>query len=416
MDVRAYAAEYRRFAAFLRAQDPFGPQLCRIACGANARDYSWTEGMMTICKRGGGGGGGGGLACARRGGGGGVRFAMEMLSLHLYCSVRLEGITGREGEASPSVTVEASPSAPSTTRSAEDVWFTLMQKADAFGETLRAHVAIMDRHDPERLVGLALDEWGVWYAEDAGSSLERRGQSAALLEQPCTLRDALVAALCLHRMVESCERVRLANLAQAVNVLHAPLVVTKRTADGGGGGGCGGGGGRGGGVGAGVSAQIDLADSPANQGSDGGCDEEDEKLVRTPTFHALKMLSVHHDGTRLHSQLTRTTPYTYGAASVPRISVAASTHSGGRAHHVSIVHTHPHAGTTLSIELRGLVGEGAANSLRLEGASVLTANRMGAYECSPVTLASEAARLNDRGVLRLELPSKSLVVVELRGK
>ena len=189
MDVRAYAAEYRRFAAFLRAQDPSG-RSSAASRAEQTRDYSWTEGMMTICKRGGGGGGGGGLACARRGGGGGVRFAMEMLSLHLYCSVRLEGITGREGEA-PSVTVEASPSAPSTTRSAEDVWFTLMQKADAFGETLRAHVAIMDRHDPERLVGLALDEWGVWYAEDAGSSLERRGQSAALLEQPCTLRDAL---------------------------------------------------------------------------------------------------------------------------------------------------------------------------------------------------------------------------------
>ena len=45
------------------------------------------------------------------------------------------------------------------------MWFTLLQKAEAFGEALRAHVAVMDRHDPERRVKLYVDEWGVWYAQ-----------------------------------------------------------------------------------------------------------------------------------------------------------------------------------------------------------------------------------------------------------
>lgn len=81
MDVRTYAAEYRRFACFLSAHGS-APPLVRVACGANGRDLAWTEGMMSLCTK--------------RGGSGRVRFAMEALSVHLYCSVRTEGITGHE--------------------------------------------------------------------------------------------------------------------------------------------------------------------------------------------------------------------------------------------------------------------------------------------------------------------------------
>ena len=364
MDVREYAAHYRRFASFL-APPAGAPPICRIACGANGRDLSWTDGMMTLCKRGGSG-------CGAKGGA--ARFAMEALSLHLYCSVRAEGLTGHSDEGA----------------AGQAAWFRLMEKARAFGETLAAHVAVMDRHDPERKVSLAIDEWGVWYAGCGGSSHEpttgcqrtdaasepaaatasevRPGGARAppLLEQPCTLRDALVAALCLHHMIGACERVFLANLAQAVNVLHAPL--TTSAADG--------------------------------------------ALMRTPTFHALAMLAVHQGATRLHTQLTRTSPYNHGAAAVPRISAVASTAADGERHYVSLVHTHPHAGTTMAIELRGF-GRASASSMRIESARVLTARTMGSADCAPAQLPPHAARLTEQAVLRVELPPKSLVLVTL---
>ena len=98
----------------------------------------------------------------------------------------------------------------------------------------------MDAHDPERQVGLAVDEWGCWYAPEpatspgavaavegvpasdaavaaaAAAAAAAGGPApAALLEQRGTLRDGLVTALCLHAMAAHAERVRLANLAQA---------------------------------------------------------------------------------------------------------------------------------------------------------------------------------------------------------
>ena len=136
-------------------------------------------------------------------------------------------------------------------------------QARRFATVLARHCAVMDAHDPERQVGLAVDEWGCWYAPEpaaspaasaaasAGAAAAREGAAgaaasgaaaavaaggsapAALLEQRGTLRDGLVTALCLHAMAAHAERVRLANLAQAcaprkhamhARTLHGALV------------------------------------------------------------------------------------------------------------------------------------------------------------------------------------------------
>ena len=111
-------------------------------------------------------------------------------------------------------------------------------QARRFATVLGRHCAVMDAHDPERQVGLAVDEWGCWYAPEpatspraaaavegaagagasdaaAAAAAAGRPAPAALLEQRGTLRDGLVTALCLHAMAAHAERVRLANLAQA---------------------------------------------------------------------------------------------------------------------------------------------------------------------------------------------------------
>jgi len=332
MDARTYAAEFRRFACFLSA--PLGaPALNRVACGANGRDTAWTEAMMSLCKK--------------VGGSGRVRFSMEALSVHVYCSVRREGITGREQGAA-----------------AQDAWFKVMQKAFEFGETLRIHAAIMDRHDPERLVALYVDEWGMWYAEppDEAAGPVPVLPGAARLEQSCTLREALVATVCLHAMIECCERVKLANLAQAVNVLHCPLRVA------------------------------------------GG------KLVRTPTFHALEMLTPHMQCQRLDSQLLHGSLFNHGAAAVPRLSAVASADAQCTRIYVSIVHVHPYAPMSIDLELRGV---GASAKLHVEQARVLTGDMMCADECIPRE-APESVTLAGQSRLRLQLPPRSLLVVTLR--
>jgi alpha-L-arabinofuranosidase len=232
MDVTTYAREYRRFAAFLQLHSP-DRALCRVACGADGEDFDWTDRMMALCKH-------------------GSRHLMEALSVHLYCSVRAEGIHALD--------------------SSEKAWFLLLQKAERFLTALRRHCTLMDAYDPAGHVALAVDEWGVWYAPlpsptspppppppapQQSTSTEVPPSAAAttataaataqlpppaggdmsaqpvpeqpdpspLLEQPGTLRDALLAALCLHNMVACCERVRVANLAQAINALHALEVV-----------------------------------------------------------------------------------------------------------------------------------------------------------------------------------------------
>ena len=85
-------------------------------------------------------------------------------------------------------------------------------------ELVRKHGAIMDRYDPEKRVALIVDEWGTWYDVEPGTN-------PGFLYQQNTLRDALVAGLSLNIFNNHADRVRMANIAQTVNVLQA-LILT----------------------------------------------------------------------------------------------------------------------------------------------------------------------------------------------
>jgi alpha-N-arabinofuranosidase len=68
---------------------------------------------------------------------------------------------------------------------------------------------------------LSFDEWNVWYRQTGGNG--RRQQAPHLLEEVYDLRDALVVGGALNSLMRHADRVRLACLAQLVNVI-APLV------------------------------------------------------------------------------------------------------------------------------------------------------------------------------------------------
>ena len=84
-------------------------------------------------------------------------------------------------------------------------------------ELISGHSRIMDRYDPEKRVGLVVDEWGTWYDVEPGTN-------PGFLYQQNTMRDAMVAAITLNIFNHHCDRVAMANLAQTVNVLQAVIL------------------------------------------------------------------------------------------------------------------------------------------------------------------------------------------------
>lgn len=174
MRAEYYADLYRRYQTYVRQ---FGPhRIYKIACGPSTDDYHWTEVLMREAAS-----------------------HMQGLSLHYY-------------------TVPGSwQNKNSATAFSEQDWYETMEKAQYMNQLIVRHSAIMDRYDPDRKVGLIVDEWGTWYQNEPGTN-------PGFLYQQNTLRDALVAAIHLNSFNNHANRVKMANIAQMVNVLQAPLL------------------------------------------------------------------------------------------------------------------------------------------------------------------------------------------------
>ena len=170
-----YANQYRQFQTYVRQYGD--APISKIACGANADDFEWTEVLM-----------------ARAAG------HMDGLSLHYY-TIPTGSWDGKG----------------SATDFDAHGWHETLRQTRRMEELLIRHGAIMDRHDPARRVGLIVDEWGTWYDVEQGTN-------PGFLYQQNTLRDAAVAAINLHIFHRHADRVRMANIAQMVNVLQAMIL------------------------------------------------------------------------------------------------------------------------------------------------------------------------------------------------
>lgn len=180
----AFADDYRRFSTFLhRNGSTFHMHndnaALRVASGANNDDTKWTD--LLLAKAG---------------------PMMDAISLHYY--------TVYDGK------WEHRDMAPATGFPAEH-WNHILYQAWRMDEVLRAHEVVMDKHDPQKRIGLFVDEWGTWYAPE-------KGTEPGYLFQQNSLRDALVAASTLNIFHAHADRVRMANIAQAVNVLQAMIL------------------------------------------------------------------------------------------------------------------------------------------------------------------------------------------------
>jgi len=306
-----YANVYRRFAEFIRPIGDVRP--FKIATGPNSAGYDWTRTLMRDAGR-----------------------RINGIDLHYYTLV---GSWSNKGSA---------------TDFGEQEWFTAMQRAHRIEELIERHSAIMDQYDPQKRVWLIVGEWGMWHDVEPGTN-------PGFLYQQNTLRDALVAGLHLNVFNNHADRVRMANIAQTVNVLQA-MVLTRG-----------------------------------------------EEMILTPTYHVFYMYKVHQDATLLPTAL-ESDDYTFGDESVQALTASASRDENGVVH-ITLTNLDPNRARTLEVELRGM------NASTVSG-RVLTAGTMNAHNTfeRPNTVRPtdfRGARLSGN-TLTVELPAKSVVMLELR--
>ena len=245
-----YVGEYRRFATFMEGQDLF-----KVASGANVDDYHWTETLMK-----------------------GIPLRMlDGITLHHYSFPTWE----KKGPA---------------TGYSEQEYFETMKTALRMDELIIKHTAIMDKYDPNKKIALVVDEWGGWFDVEQGTN-------PGFLYQQNTMRDAMIAGATLNIFNNHSDRVKIANLAQCVNVLQSVILTDK------------------------------------------------EKMLLTPTYHVMEMYKIHQDATLIPVEV-KTSDYVFGKEKLPAVSVSASKSTTGLTH-VSLVNIHSSKSEEIEIDITG---------------------------------------------------------------
>jgi alpha-L-arabinofuranosidase len=214
---------------------------------------------------------------------------------------------------------------------------------------LQGHDAVMDETDPEAKKMLAVDEWGAWYDPTPGTN-------AGYLQQQNSLRDALLAAANFNMFHRHADRVRMANVAQMVNVLQAMI----------------------------------LTDGP--------------RMALTPTYHAFALYQPFQGAAVL--PLTIQSP---NQGAVKAVDGTAARGTDGKVH-IALINLDPEDTADVTIAVAG----GAPR--RVSG-QVLTADAMDAHNTFDRPDAVRAVAFDDAriagGRLTARLPAKSLVVLTL---
>jgi alpha-N-arabinofuranosidase len=305
-----YADLYRQFASFLPNYP--GTHLKKIASGANADDYHWTEVLMKNIP------------------------AREMYGISMHYYTLPTGHWNTKGSA---------------TNFNESQYAETLKQALRIETMINHHEAIMDKYDPEKSVALFVDEWGVWTDVEPGTP-------GYAMYQQNSLRDALVAATTLNIFNNHADRVRGANLAQTVNVIHS-LILTKG-----------------------------------------------DQMVLTPTYLVFDLYKVHQDakliGLKFNSPI-----YINGNDTVAAVNISASRDSLGRTH-ITLVNLDPEKRFTILIPL----------SARTITGLLMTAekvNDINDFGKAPKAIIQEFTAFHQNGqTLEVSLPHKSVVAIEMK--
>lgn len=305
-----YAADVtRRYSTFIKV--PAGVGIMKSASGPSDEDYHWTEVMMRDA---------------------GNHF--DAIGLHYYTITDNWEHKG------------------SATAFDEAAWAKTLQATLRMDGIISRHAAIMDKYDPSKRVWLAVDEWGTWFDTEPGTN-------PGFLYQQNSLRDALVAALNINIFTKHADRVKMANIAQMINVLQA-MILTK-----------------------------------------------DEKMVLTPTYHVFEMFKSYQDATALPIEI-QSPWYSKDSANILAVHASAVRGKDGRLH-IGLVNVDPNHAVTVTAKISG------AAFATVPG-RVLTAPAINAHNTFEQPAAVKPATFDgasiESGGLRVVLPPKSVVVLD----
>lgn len=309
-----YVNEYRKYATMMTSYSNT-EKLFRIAVGPGTEDYDWTETVMKNIP-------------AKR---------IEGLSIHHYSVINWS----KKGSA---------------TLFSEEEYFKTMEQAWRMERMVTKNSEIMDKYDPEKKVALVVDEWGGWYDVEPGTN-------GAFLYQQNTMRDAMIAGLTLNIFNNHCDRVRMANLAQMVNVLQA-IILTK-----------------------------------------------DEKIVLTPTYHVMEMYNVHQDALMIPLDII-SNQYVNGDKKIQAVHASASKDKNGVVH-ISLVNIDARTEQPVKINL-GNFSSGSLKSRILHSEKLQDYNSFEAPgKIKPEPFTGFSLNKNE---LTVKMPPFSVVVLEIKEK
>ena len=312
-----YSNVFRQFGTYTRNYNPEHP-LYKIASGASDFDFNWTE----VCMQ-------------------NIGSQMDAIAVHYYTTFGWG--PGEKGYAS---------------KFDKESYYRILGRAVSIEPCLQKHIAIMDKYDPEGKVDLLVDEWGTWWEVEPGTN-------PGHLFQQCTMRDAVVAALSLNIFHKYTGRVKMANIAQVVNVLQS-MVLTKG-----------------------------------------------DQMVLTPTYYVFKMYKPHQDAEFIPVEYEASVLDSNDKGEVPSLSVTASRKDGAVT--VSLVNPSYDKAESVRLDFEALgIKKGSVVSAEVLAAKgdIHDINDFGS-EPKVVTRAFDRVKVKDGG-LEFEMPAASIVTITVK--
>jgi alpha-N-arabinofuranosidase len=222
----------------------------------------------------------------------------------------------------------------------------------AMDDSLHKQEAVMDEYDPKKNVALAVDEWGIWHAALPGTNPQ-------FLVQQNSLSDAILASLNLNIFARHADRVRMANIAQMINVLQAMILTDK------------------------------------------------EKMVRTPTYYLFKMYVPFQEASFVPVAFDAGT-YTQGSVSLPRLDAIAAVDASGKLW-LEITNLDPAEPLEIEADVTGI----AAKSAKGETLTAPAVDSINTFDTPRRVVPKPVAGTVHDGKLTLTVEPKSVTVISL---
>jgi len=236
-----------------------------------------------------------------------------------------------------------------------DEYFTTIKKSLRLEELINKNMEIINEHVPEADIDLVVDEWGNWFDV-------KEGTNPAFLYQQNSLRDAMTASASLNIFNQKSDVVKMANLAQTVNVLQA-LLLTK-----------------------------------------------DEEVVKTPTYYVFKMYK-EHQGAKLIPAIKDFEKWVHGGKQTQAITSSASINEDGNIN-ITLSNFKPEESNQVIYTLKG------KEDCEFVDGGIITADKVNSYnkfdQKENVTLEDFSDVDIDDNEVTVNLPPKSVVRVEVK--